>query len=118
MRSGVFRSDNGGKHWAKITDGLRTRSVHNLAISADGGTLYAGTRGEGAFRLDLDGQPPPVAPPVIQVNPTATEYVYLSSTSTPTGSAPAEPKVPDCRGAIMPLGLVFVSLLRRRRSAG
>ncbi len=54
LRTGVYRSDDGGKLWIRITDGLRTRAVQALAISADGNTLYAGTEGEGVFRLDLE----------------------------------------------------------------
>lgn len=50
-RSGVYLSEDGGARWRLINDGLRTRSVRALAISADGETLYAATRGEGVFRL-------------------------------------------------------------------
>lgn len=54
IRSGVYRSTDGGGVWMRINDGLRTRAVQALAISSDGGTLYAATEGEGVFRLDLD----------------------------------------------------------------
>jgi photosystem II stability/assembly factor-like uncharacterized protein len=53
QRTGVYRSVDAGKHWTQLSDGLRTRAVNTLAISADGGTLYAGTDGEGVFRLDV-----------------------------------------------------------------
>jgi len=53
LRTGVYRSQDGAKTWVKINEGLRTRAVKALAISADGGFLYAGTNGEGVFRLDL-----------------------------------------------------------------
>jgi photosystem II stability/assembly factor-like uncharacterized protein len=53
--SGVFYSEDAGQTWMQINDGLRTRSVRALAISADGQVVYAGTRGEGVFRLgDID----------------------------------------------------------------
>ncbi len=51
--SGVYRSDDGGRLWTPINDGLRTRAVVALALSSDGGTLYAATEGEGIFRLDI-----------------------------------------------------------------
>ncbi len=50
-RSGVYISEDGGMRWRLINDGLRTRSVRALALSSDGETLYAATRGEGVFRL-------------------------------------------------------------------
>lgn len=49
--SGVFMSEDSGQTWRLINTGLRTRSVHALTISADGTLLYAGTQGEGVFRL-------------------------------------------------------------------
>lgn len=55
--SGVYRSGDGGKRWAHINDGLRTRAVHKLAISKDGSLLYAGTQGEGVFKLILHEGP-------------------------------------------------------------
>ena len=53
IQSGVFRSDDGGKQWVRINNGLRTRAVQTMAISADGSILYAGTQGEGVFRLEV-----------------------------------------------------------------
>jgi len=53
LRTGVYRSTDAAQTWVKINDGLRTRAVKALAISADGKVLYAGTEGEGVFRLDL-----------------------------------------------------------------
>jgi photosystem II stability/assembly factor-like uncharacterized protein len=52
-QSGAFVSSNAGDSWQRMNDGLRTRSVSALAISVDGAVLYAATRGEGVFRLDL-----------------------------------------------------------------
>jgi photosystem II stability/assembly factor-like uncharacterized protein len=49
--SGVFLSEDAGQTWRLINNGLRTRSVRTLAISSDGMLLYAGTQGEGVFRL-------------------------------------------------------------------
>ena len=53
LRNGVYRSEDGGKFWTLLNLGLTTRAVRALALSADGGTLYAATEGEGIFRLDL-----------------------------------------------------------------
>lgn len=51
--TGVFVSEDAGASWRRITHGLRTRSVLALSIASDGSVLYAGTKGEGVFRLDL-----------------------------------------------------------------
>jgi photosystem II stability/assembly factor-like uncharacterized protein len=68
LLSGVYRSTNGGALWTPINQGLRTRAVNRLALSSDGQHLYAATEGEGVFRLDLNGTPPPTAAePVEQV---------------------------------------------------
>jgi uncharacterized protein (TIGR03437 family) len=53
LHTGVYRSEDGGKLWLQINKGLSTRSVNALAVSSDGGTLYAATDGEGVFRLDI-----------------------------------------------------------------
>ena len=56
--SGVYQSSDGGQSWLHINEGLRTRAVHRLAISSDGKILYAGTQGEGVFRMVMDARPP------------------------------------------------------------
>jgi photosystem II stability/assembly factor-like uncharacterized protein len=53
IRTGVYRSEDGGRFWVRIDEGLRTRAVNALAITSDGRTLYAATEGEGVFRLDI-----------------------------------------------------------------
>ena len=50
---GVYVSVDGGASWTPINNGLSTRAVAALAISADGRVLYAATSGEGIFRLEL-----------------------------------------------------------------
>lgn len=52
-RSGVFASTDAGRTWRLINDGLRNRAVQVLEISADGHMLYAGTQGEGIYRLEI-----------------------------------------------------------------
>ena len=54
--SGMYLSEDGGDTWRLLNDGLRTRAVAALSISSDGETLYAGTQGEGVFRLSTLSQ--------------------------------------------------------------
>ena len=122
-RSGVYLSEDAGQSWRLLSEGLRTRSVRALAISADGETLYAATRGEGVFRLsthdqayfdalapapypeapatqDVDVPPAPSAPQDEDAPPTPVE--------TPFGN-------PLCGGAAaIPLGLVLFGNWTRR----
>jgi hypothetical protein len=91
--SGVYRSGDGGATWFSTVQGLRTRAVNALAITSDGGHLYAATEGEGVFRLDLSGQPPQPAPTPVpgQANgPTPTAASRLA-TATPIPSQPGGP---------------------------
>ena len=50
-QSGIYASTNGGASWTLINNGLRNRAVRALTISSSGGVVYAGTYGEGIFRL-------------------------------------------------------------------
>lgn len=89
--SGVYRSADGGRSWTAINEGLRTRAVAALAITSDGNHLYAGTLGEGVYRLDLAGSPPPTAPPsgVGDTEPSTT--VATDATAAATTAPPTEP---------------------------
>ncbi|MGB2962950.1 MAG: hypothetical protein WBB69_03095 [Anaerolineales bacterium] len=58
ISSGVYRSEDGGLTWLKLYQGLTTRMMTSLSISANGLHLYAATSGGGLFRLDLNGEPP------------------------------------------------------------
>lgn len=52
---GVFRSTDAGETWEPFSDGLPTvlgRPLHTEVLVAAEGVLFAGTRGEGVFRLD------------------------------------------------------------------
>jgi photosystem II stability/assembly factor-like uncharacterized protein len=49
--TGVYRWEKTERMWTHVNAGLRTRAVLDLAISDDGRVLYAGTWGEGVFRL-------------------------------------------------------------------
>jgi photosystem II stability/assembly factor-like uncharacterized protein len=57
LQSGVYRSADAGRRWVRVNDGLSTRAVRTLAMSSDGRTIYAGTQGEGVFRLDARSSP-------------------------------------------------------------
>ncbi len=65
LLSGMYRSSDGGLSWVKINNGLSTRAVTGLSISSDGQHLYAGTNGEGVFRLDLSGTPPAMSTRIV-----------------------------------------------------
>lgn len=55
---GVFASRDGGQTWQQWRDGLpsNSRSILSLALDPASGTLYAGTYGDGVYRLDQDKQ--------------------------------------------------------------
>ncbi|MCG3116804.1 MAG: YCF48-related protein [Candidatus Manganitrophus sp. SA1] len=52
---GLFRSEDGGKHWAPSNLGLGDKFIVNL-MRVDGGTLYAGTIRAGLFKSRDDGR--------------------------------------------------------------
>jgi photosystem II stability/assembly factor-like uncharacterized protein len=85
--SGVFVSEDAGESWRLINNGLRTRAVRSLGISSDGKVLYAGTIGEGVFRLgeataatdDFVGAWPGVG--VCYRNSDSGRWIYLETSS-------------------------------------
>lgn len=44
---GVYVSTDGGQTWQALNDGLLTRAVRDLALSADGSVLYMASEGGG-----------------------------------------------------------------------
>jgi photosystem II stability/assembly factor-like uncharacterized protein len=114
LRSGVFQSEDSGKTWIKINNGLFMRSVHDLAFSSDGGTLYAATYGGGVYRLDLNGQLP-LSPPGPPQTPAPTNTTP-SDVASPTPAPTNKPAI--CGGgATLPLailGLIWWKALRKR----
>jgi hypothetical protein len=50
---GVLRSADGGLTWQNVSSGLQNTAVLGLAVSPDGGWLYAGTEQGGVHRLRL-----------------------------------------------------------------
>jgi photosystem II stability/assembly factor-like uncharacterized protein len=83
LLSGVYRSTDEGISWEKINNGLSTRAVTSLSISSDGQHLYAGTNGEGVFRLDLNGKPPLVSASIISDH----DQSSAEETNTPSDSS-------------------------------
>ncbi|NOR33649.1 MAG: hypothetical protein GQ579_03090 [Bacteroidales bacterium] len=86
LLSGVYRSTDEGISWEKINNGLSTRAVTSLSISSDGQHLYAGTNGEGVFRLDLNGTPPAgIVSTINDLDESSIEETSASSDSTDSG---------------------------------
>ena len=56
--SGVFFSQDHGKTWSLITEGMGIRTITCLSISPAGDVLYCGSEGEGVYRLVLENQAP------------------------------------------------------------
>lgn len=50
-QSGVYVSFDEGANWHPANEGLSTKAVNDLSISADGQVVYAATEGEGVFRI-------------------------------------------------------------------
>jgi photosystem II stability/assembly factor-like uncharacterized protein len=63
-QTGVFRSTDGGNSWQSFRQGIKVKAIHDLAISADGQTLYAATEGNGVYRMDLGGRAPAPLPEI------------------------------------------------------
>ncbi|RKX99851.1 hypothetical protein DRP77_12570, partial [Candidatus Poribacteria bacterium] len=53
IATGVYVSRDGGRSWRSMNEGLTVKAVKALAISSDGGTLYAATSGGGVFKTSL-----------------------------------------------------------------
>jgi photosystem II stability/assembly factor-like uncharacterized protein len=53
---GIFRTGDGGLHWANATSplGLPNTLARDLRLSADGNRLYAGTFGRGVWSMDVN----------------------------------------------------------------
>ena len=56
IHSGVYFSNDMGKTWQQLINGLGFRSVTSLAISGDGLDLYAGVEGGCVYRLSTHDQ--------------------------------------------------------------
>jgi hypothetical protein len=55
-RAGMFRSDNGGKTWREINQGIIYKDIWSLVQHPRTGTLYVGTSPAGVFRSDDRGK--------------------------------------------------------------
>ena len=58
LLSSVYRSEDFGSTWTKINNGLHSRAIADIVISANGNHLYAGSNDDGMYRLDLNGELP------------------------------------------------------------
>ena len=114
-RSGVYLSEDGGVTWSLLNNGLRTRSVRTLSISQDGETLYAGTRGEGVFRLSLHDQAffDALVPTPTAVSPTPTTTPPVVVTDQPSGITLRE-AVPVIAIVVILIFVVIYFWLRRK----
>jgi photosystem II stability/assembly factor-like uncharacterized protein len=54
--TGVHLSNDHGNRWQDVNDGLITKNVTSLALASDGTVIYAGTSGQGVFRLELSAK--------------------------------------------------------------
>jgi photosystem II stability/assembly factor-like uncharacterized protein len=72
--SGVYLSQDGGNSWVLIDQGLLMRDVTCLDISSDGTILYAGTMGNGVYRLVLGKNK---APQITSFYPTNEDTVII-----------------------------------------
>jgi hypothetical protein len=103
-----------------INNGLRTRAVTSLSISTDGETLYAGTTGQGVFRLSTRDQTYfDSLNQTVMLTPTATP----NPTSEPMVPTPStEASEPAWLLITVPVGLMVVIfllvLVRRNRKKG
>lgn len=52
VHTGVYITTDAGATWTAINQGLTTKTVTSLVFSADGKTLFTGTKGEGIFTYD------------------------------------------------------------------
>jgi len=99
--SGVYCSTDGGQTWQELNDGLLTRAVKDMALSADGSVLYMASEGGGAFRLGAPAEVPPTE---------------IAATPVPPTPASSDGGGTICGGAaVMPLPLVGLVWARQRK---
>jgi len=81
-----------------MNQGLGSRAVNNLSISADGLHLYAGTEGSGVYRLDLNGQVPESLTTQVPAV-TASPYEYRGASTATNLRVPVTLQYPPSRAA-------------------
>ena len=130
--SGVYFSEDGGAHWTSTNKGLTNRAITDLALSADGQTLYASTHGGGVFRYSAHDQaffdalaPAPTPPPPIPTPPQSTPAAPASQAQAtqpePTPGQAGRPQLPcpsPAPFALLVLGLVGLAKIRSRSNGG
>lgn len=131
LASGIYLSEDFGQTWKQINTGLTNRNIYTLSISSDGKTLYAGTGGEGVFRLSTHDQayfdslaPTPTAiPPTITPTSPALETPVFTPTlvlSTTPSTAPISSTIPIYISAaiVLLIGSIAFALWRRKSRGG
>jgi photosystem II stability/assembly factor-like uncharacterized protein len=73
VASGVYRSQDYGKQWQPVIEGLTNKQIENLIISNTGKVLYAATSGGGVFRLTLKN----FAPQILLTYPSTDSVISL-----------------------------------------
>jgi photosystem II stability/assembly factor-like uncharacterized protein len=75
LNTGIYVSEDAGKTWWPVNEGLSVKSVTCLTISNDGRVLYAGTSGAGVHRMVVGGN---YAPAIISVIPTNENHISIT----------------------------------------
>lgn len=57
---GVYYSLDGGDNWLTLNEGLQQRIIYDVLISDDGKVLYAGSSGNGVYRMLLQNYAPQI----------------------------------------------------------
>lgn len=127
LSQGVFLSEDSGGTWRALDTDLHTKNIRDLAISADGETLYAATIGEGVYRLsslsqaDFDAlapQPTPTPEPEPTQTPAPTDAPEVAEAQEPAATeAPAPSGRSSCPSSFAPLAFIPLAFVLRRRRA-
>jgi photosystem II stability/assembly factor-like uncharacterized protein len=75
LNTGMYLSQDEGSSWYQINDGLRYRGVTSLTISSEGDIVYAGTDGNGVYRMVLCEN---MAPQILYSIPTNIDTLSLA----------------------------------------
>jgi photosystem II stability/assembly factor-like uncharacterized protein len=109
---GVYISRDGGATWYPLNTGLGNRTINVLALADDGSVLYAGTMGDGVYRLDME----PPAEPEPQPSPSPLAAEPPLGVSQPENAAEPSPGGRCTAALVLPLMLAALASLSHRRS--
>lgn len=57
---GVYQSVDGGENWTPMNEGLQQRIIYDVVVSNDGKMLFAGSAGNGVYRMALQNYAPTI----------------------------------------------------------